>query len=133
MYNGGGNVNATLTGVERFNEALGENVSEANIKYVGRDGTALAETPTAPSAIGKYTAKIVVGNNVALVHYEITPHKHTFAYSLNNDKDTITATCNVIGCHLPDKRAVQPPDPRKIHLYSKVKPLARLSRGSFYE
>ena len=63
-YNGqtgdGISASATLTGLEAFNTATGLSVSADSIKYVGRDGTTYAESTTAPTAAGKYTAKITL-------------------------------------------------------------------------
>ena len=51
---------ATLTGLSDFNTATGKSVAETQIKYVGRDGTVYAESETAPTGAGKYTARITL-------------------------------------------------------------------------
>ena len=72
---------ATLTGLDAFNTATSSNVAETDVKYVGRDGTTYAESATAPTNAGKYTAKLTLsgvktsaGDNqsvTASVDYEI--------------------------------------------------------------
>ena len=62
---------ATLTGLDDFNTATSKTVAETEIKYVGRDGTTYDENEAAPSAAGKYTAKITVEGVTASVDYEI--------------------------------------------------------------
>ena len=52
--------NATLTGLADFNSAIGKTIAATEIKYVGIDGTSYAESATAPSDAGKYTAKITL-------------------------------------------------------------------------
>ena len=81
-YGGTGDATATLTGLSDFNTATRLTVAETNIKYVGRDGTEYAESTTAPTSVGKYTAKITLsgvktsaGDNqsaTASVDYEIS-------------------------------------------------------------
>ena len=65
------NSSAILTGLEAFNAATGKIIAVTEIKYVGRDGTTYAETTTAPTDAGKYTAKITVEGRTASVDYEI--------------------------------------------------------------
>ena len=65
------NANATLTGLEEFNSATGLAVAAADIKYVNRESAAYAESTTAPTEVGKYTAKITVEGQTASVDYEI--------------------------------------------------------------
>jgi hypothetical protein len=72
---------ATLDGLDAFKAATSLNVAETDIKYVGRGGTSYAESGTAPTDAGKYTAKITLsgvktsaGDNqsvTASVDYEI--------------------------------------------------------------
>lgn len=70
-YGGAGSAKATLNGLAGFNSATGKNVVEADIRYAGRDGTTYKESATAPTAAGKYTAKITVEKKTASVNYEI--------------------------------------------------------------
>lgn len=70
-YGGTGSAAATLTGLSDFNTATGKNVAEAEIKYVGREGTTYDESTTAPTNAGKYIAKITVEGKTASVNYEI--------------------------------------------------------------
>ena len=78
---------ASLTGLDSFKTATGSTVTADDIRYTGRDGTTYAESPSAPTNAGKYTAKITIdgvatdaGNNqsvTATVDYEIAkadPH-----------------------------------------------------------
>ena len=62
---------ATLTGLEAFNSATGKTIATTDIKYVGRGTTTYAESATAPTGAGKYTAKITVEEKTAAVDYEI--------------------------------------------------------------
>ena len=80
--------NATLTGLEDFNTATGKTIAATDIKYVGRDGTSYAESGTAPTNAGKYTAKITVEEKTARVDYEIdkaTPIATNFTYNAPSD------------------------------------------------
>ncbi|MBE5851261.1 MAG: hypothetical protein E7298_14225, partial [Lachnospiraceae bacterium] len=70
-YGGTGDAAATLTGLEAFNSATGKTIATTDIKYVGRDTTTYAESITAPTDAGKYTAKITVEEMTATVDYEI--------------------------------------------------------------
>lgn len=67
----GKSASATLTGLSDFNTATGKTIAATAIKYVGRDGTTYAESETAPTNAGKYTAKITVEEKTAAVNYEI--------------------------------------------------------------
>ena len=77
----GKSASATLTGLEAFNTATGKTIAATAIKYVGRDGTTYAESATASTDAGKYTANITLtgvktseGDNksvTASVNYEI--------------------------------------------------------------
>ncbi len=58
--------NATLSG-----ETFAGQASLPTIKYAGREGTTYAESETAPTNAGKYTAKITVDTATASVDYEI--------------------------------------------------------------
>lgn len=55
--------------------ATGKTISETDIRYVGRDDTAYAESATAPTDAGKYTAKITIEGKTASVDYEIAGEK----------------------------------------------------------
>ena len=70
-YDGTGDAAATLTGLDAFKTATGKTIAATEIKYVGRDGTSYAESTTAPTNAGKYTAKITVESKTASVDYEI--------------------------------------------------------------
>ncbi len=70
-YGGTGDATATLTGLDAFNSATGKTIAATGIKYVGRADTTYAESATAPTGAGKYTAKITVEENTASVDYEI--------------------------------------------------------------
>ena len=63
--------NATLTGLEGFNAETGKTIAVKDITYIGREGTDYTESATAPTAGGKYTAMITVGEQTASVDYEI--------------------------------------------------------------
>ena len=54
-----------------FNTITGCSIAEADIKYVGREGTIYKESSIAPSGAGKYTAKITIERATASVDYEI--------------------------------------------------------------
>ncbi len=62
---------ATLTGLDAFNAATGKSIAATDIKYAGRGTTTYAESDTAPTNAGKYTAKITVEGKTATVDYEI--------------------------------------------------------------
>ena len=62
---------ATLDGLDTFNIATDKNVALMDIKYIGRDGTDYVESSNAPTAVGKYTAKITVEGKTASVDYRI--------------------------------------------------------------
>ena len=66
-----GQTAAATSGLADFNAATGLSVSEDMLKYVGRDGTAYAESSTAPVNAGKYTAALTVEGKTATVDYEI--------------------------------------------------------------
>ena len=70
---------ATLTGLSDFNAATGKTIATTDIKYVGRDSTTYAESTTAPTGAGKYTAKITVEGKTASVDYEIAKADPTAA------------------------------------------------------
>ena len=55
--------------------ATGKTISETDIRYVGRDDTAYAESATAPTDAGKYTAKITVEGKTASMDCEIAGEK----------------------------------------------------------
>ena len=82
---------ATLTGLEAFNTATRKTIAVTNIKYVGRDGTTYAESTTAPTNAGKYTAKITVEGKTASVDYEITKADSTATVTAPTAK-TLTYT-----------------------------------------
>ena len=71
----------------------------SEIKYVGRGETEYAESATAPTDAGTYTAKVTVTVPVAetptdytaSADFEITAHVHSYMYSA--DGATITQTC----------------------------------------
>lgn len=74
QYGDGKDAKATLDGVADFNDfiiATNNTYSASNIKYVGRGSTSYAESSTAPTAAGTYTAKITVGGATAKVDYTI--------------------------------------------------------------
>ena len=86
-YGDGKSADATLSGVDAFNEATGLEVSAASIQYSGRGDTEYAPSETAPTAPGTYTASIVAGEDpieravaniaTASVDYEILPAELT--------------------------------------------------------
>ena len=55
--------------------ATGKTISETDIRYVGRDDTAYAESATAPTDAGKYTAKITIEGKTASMDCEIAGEK----------------------------------------------------------
>ena len=86
-YGGTGSASASLTGLSSFNTATGCTVTADDIRYTGRGDTTYAESASAPTNAGTYTAKITItgvttdaGNNqsvTASVDYEIAkadPH-----------------------------------------------------------
>jgi hypothetical protein len=70
-YGGTGDATATLDGVAAFNTATGKTIATTDIKYVGRGSTTYAESSTAPTNAGTYTAKITVEEKTASLNYEI--------------------------------------------------------------
>ncbi|WP_431768000.1 dockerin type I repeat-containing protein [Ruminococcus albus] len=70
-YGGTGSASATLTGLTDFNSATGKTISEADIKYVGRNDTIYEESTTAPTDAGEYTASITVEEKTATVDFTI--------------------------------------------------------------
>ena len=82
---------ATLTGLTDFNTATGKSIAATDIKYVGKDGTAYAESTTAPTTEGKYTAKITVEGVTASVDYEITNPNYTISLPTGLTNGTVTA------------------------------------------
>ncbi len=86
-YGDGKSAEATLSGVDAFNEATGLQVSAESIQYMGRGDTEYAPSETAPTAPGTYTAGIVAGEDetyratanlaTATVDYEILPAELT--------------------------------------------------------
>ena len=81
-YGGNGDRHATLTSDQAnyvaFKNLTGTSFSDEDIKYVGRDGTTFAESATAPTDAGKYSAKITVGGVTATVDYEIAKADPTY-------------------------------------------------------
>lgn len=79
---------ATLSSTElaAFNQATGLNVSAQDIKYVGRGNTAYAESATAPTVAGTYTAKVTVGTGentaTATVDYTIASSTKTASMTI---------------------------------------------------
>ena len=77
VYGDGKSAEATLSGLDAFNNATLLNIDEASIRYVGRNGTAYAESASAPFTAGEYTAKITISSGsgeeavTASVDYEI--------------------------------------------------------------
>uniref|UniRef100_UPI000488BB0E InlB B-repeat-containing protein n=1 Tax=Eubacterium cellulosolvens TaxID=29322 RepID=UPI000488BB0E len=96
---------ATLDGLDAFNAATGANLAVTNIKYVGRDGTTYEESETAPTAGGKYTAKITLsgvktseGENksvTASVDYSI---KVTLTFNSNGGSEIARQVLDVDEC-----------------------------------
>ncbi len=80
---------ATLTGLEEFNSATGLAVDAADIKYVNRESAADAESTTAPTEVGKYTAKITIEGQTASVDYEILAPVTLTVSSNNEDWGTV--------------------------------------------
>ncbi|MBQ1430899.1 MAG: choice-of-anchor J domain-containing protein [Firmicutes bacterium] len=83
-YGDGKSAEATLSGVDAFNEATGLQVSAESIQYVGRGDTEYDYSETAPTLPGTYTAGIVAGEDdtyrnvvAATVDYEILPAELT--------------------------------------------------------
>lgn len=83
-YGDGKSAEATLSGVDAFNEATGLQVSASSIQYIGRGDTEYAPSETAPTAPGTYTAGILAGEDetwrnvaTATVDYEILPAELT--------------------------------------------------------
>ena len=87
VYGDGKSPEATLSGVDAFNEATGLQVSASSIQYSGRGDTEYAPSETAPTTPGTYTATIVAGEDqttratanlgTASVDYEILPAELT--------------------------------------------------------
>ena len=78
---------ATLEGWEAFNAATGQTATATDIRYQGRQETTYGESATAPTAPGKYTAKITVQGVTASVNYEIgkaTPTVDDFTFTALN-------------------------------------------------
>ncbi len=90
-YGGAGSAEATLNGLADFNSATGKNVAEEDIRYVGRDGTAYAESASAPTVAGKYTAKITVEGKIASVDYEIAKADPSYTIEPKTVDAVITA------------------------------------------
>ena len=70
-YGGTGDAAATLTGLDAFNSATGKTIAATDIKYAGRDSTTYAESTSAPTDAGTYTAFLTVESVTASVDYEI--------------------------------------------------------------
>ncbi|SCW39746.1 hypothetical protein SAMN02910456_00894 [Ruminococcaceae bacterium YRB3002] len=71
VYNGDGDAEATLTGIDAFDAATGLAVSDADIEYAGTGSTDYGPSNTAPDVPGTYRASINVNNKIAYVDYEI--------------------------------------------------------------
>jgi len=63
-YGDGKSADATLSGVDAFNEATGLEISTENILYSGRGDTVYEESDVAPTLPGTYTASITVFNDM---------------------------------------------------------------------
>ena len=86
-YGGTGSAEATLEGWEAFNTATGQSATATDIRYQGREETSYGESATAPTAPGKYTAKITVAGATASVNYEIgkaTPTVDDFTFTAHD-------------------------------------------------
>ncbi len=88
VYADGKDAAATLDGLDDFNAATGKTLTATDMRYVGRDGTAYAESATAPTDAGKYTAKTTVENVIARVDYKIAKATASLSYA----KTSLTKT-----------------------------------------
>ena len=105
-YGGTGSVLASLTGLDSFKTATGSAVTEAYIRYTGRGDTTYAESASAPTNAGKYTAKITIdgvttdaGDNqsvTASVDYEIAKADPHIGTVTANELVNTTAVSGVI-------------------------------------
>ncbi|MBQ9000413.1 MAG: Ig-like domain-containing protein, partial [Eggerthellaceae bacterium] len=96
----GASAKATLSGRKAFNAATGKGVVAADVRYVGRGGTAYKESAAAPKKAGKYTAKVTLtgvktaaGENqsvTASVNYKIA--KAANALTVKTAKKTVSAS-----------------------------------------
>ena len=73
VFGGEGSAAATLDAekLAAFNAVTLNNITAGDIRYLGRGTTTYAESATAPTATGTYTAKLTVGGVTATVDYEI--------------------------------------------------------------
>ncbi|MBQ5563514.1 MAG: hypothetical protein IIT39_09010, partial [Clostridia bacterium] len=62
---------ASFTGLNSFNSATGENISESDIRYEGRNNTDYPKSIVAPTDPGQYKATITIEGATAYVNYEI--------------------------------------------------------------
>jgi hypothetical protein len=83
LYTDGKVKTATLEGLDAFNAATGKSIAATDIKYAGRGTTTYAESDTAPTNAGKYTAKITVEGKTSSVNYDIGVKRPCFARPSN--------------------------------------------------
>lgn len=82
--------NMTYSG-NPYNQATKtENISTVTgasliIQYIGRDGTVYNESETAPTNVGKYTAKVSIGDVTASADFEITKINPTYTAPTTKD------------------------------------------------
>ena len=103
---------ASLEGLEAFNDATGKSISTDNIAYYKGDTNVTAQIKAGSGTsikVATYTARLDVEGVRAVATFRLTakpqPHTHSFTYSA--DGNVITATC--IGttgtCDLTNKQA----------------------------
>ena len=101
---GTGDAAATLDAdaLAAFNAATGKSLAATDIKYVGRDGTTYAESATAPTKAGKYTAKLTL-SGVKTAEGEDKSVTASVEYSI---KYTVTFETNG-GTPIPEQQLVE--------------------------
>jgi len=95
IYGDANSASATLTGLDDFNSATSLNITETGIKYVGRGNTTYAESDTAPTDAGTYTASITAGGKTASVDYTIAPKSISITGATATDRDYVKDSTSV--------------------------------------
>ncbi len=95
IYGDANSASATLTGLDDFNSATSLNITETGIKYVGRGNTTYAESDTAPTDAGTYTASITAGSKTASVDYTIAPKSISITGATATDRDYVKDSTSV--------------------------------------
>ena len=103
---------ASLEGLEAFNDATGKSISTDNIAYYKGDTNVTAQIKAGSGTsikVATYTARLDVEGVRAVATFRLTakpkPHTHSFTYSADGNVITATCTGTTGTCDLTNKQA----------------------------